>query len=293
MRVENAVNRGVVLLILDILWKADPTSFPKSLYTCDILSILELSNEVLVDVSSQARLPSLWDLTLDKVVYKDEESLVNLLSSYPVLERLMVHRREGDNLTNFTVKVSSLQTLNYATVMRHNEVGDDDNYSNGSLVIDCPALINLDLYDDSEDYYCLIENNMPCLDVAEINLCDNLSDKFMRSLSSVIHLDLHFLKSMRAQSLPLSWNQPISIAGCLSSYLEIFRWKAYGGTEDEKQLMTYILGNSNVLKTVEIEIESNLEEGRQEIVSMPRISTSSRLLFPTKMKQWFNEQIFP
>ncbi|KAG2318779.1 hypothetical protein Bca52824_011992 [Brassica carinata] len=179
---------------------------------------------------------------------------------------------------------------------------------------------------------------MPCLDVAEINLCDNLSDKFMRSLSSVIHLDLHFLKSMvasckaikysrlielnfypdisvdwldplmvllyncprlkyytlyTAQSLPLSWNQPISIAGCLSSYLEIFRWKAYGGTEDEKQLMTYILGNSNVLKTVEIEIESNLEEGRQEIVSMPRISTSSRLLFPTKMKQWFNEQIFP
>ncbi|KAF3595238.1 hypothetical protein DY000_02020357 [Brassica cretica] len=44
----------------------------------------------------------------------------------------MVHRREDDNLTNFTVKVSSLQTLDYATVMRQNEVEneveDDDKF---------------------------------------------------------------------------------------------------------------------------------------------------------------------
>ena len=31
MCVENAVNRGVKFLAFNILWKADPTSFPKSL----------------------------------------------------------------------------------------------------------------------------------------------------------------------------------------------------------------------------------------------------------------------
>lgn len=44
----------------------------------------------------------------------------------------MVHRREDDHLTNFTVKVSSLQTLDYATVLRQNEVEneveDDDKF---------------------------------------------------------------------------------------------------------------------------------------------------------------------
>ncbi|KAF3595237.1 hypothetical protein DY000_02020356 [Brassica cretica] len=57
--------------------------------------------------------------------------------------------------------------------------------------------------------------------------------------------------------------------------------------------MTYILGNSNCLKTVEIEIESNFEERRQGIESMHRISTSSRLLFPTKLKHRFNGRTFP
>ncbi|KAJ4872840.1 hypothetical protein Rs2_45486 [Raphanus sativus] len=281
--VENAVNRGVILLAFSILWKADPTSFPKSLYTCDTLSYLLLSNEVLVDVSSQAHLPSLSHLFLDEVVYKDEDSLVNLLSSSPVLKQLKVYRRKDDNLTNFTVKVASLQTLVYTADMSQNEDEDDEN-SNGSLVIDSPALINLALVDERGDY-CLIEN-MPCLDVTFIHLCDNLSDTFLRSLSSVIHMDLFFLESMvaycnaviysslvelnfcpgsfvdcldplmvllhnspklksltldtEAHSFPLSWNQPSSIPGCLSSYLEIFRWKAYGGTEDERQLMSSV-----------------------------------------------------
>ena len=85
-----------------------------------------------MDASSQAHLPSLTHLILNKVEYKDKESLVNLLSSSPLLKRLMVHRREDDHLTNFTVKVSSLQTLDYATVLRQNEVEneveDDDKF---------------------------------------------------------------------------------------------------------------------------------------------------------------------
>ncbi|XP_024008946.1 putative F-box/FBD/LRR-repeat protein At1g22000 [Eutrema salsugineum] len=296
--VENAVNRGVRVLDFNLLWNADPTSFPKSLYTCNTLVDLTLSNKILVDVSSWARLPSLLYLELNDVVYKEEDSLVQLLSSSPVLKGLSVERSEDDNLKNFAVKVPSLERLRYlrTSEVKDDEVEDDDDL-NGSLVIDSPALTELCLLDYWGGYF-LIEN-MPCLEVADITLVDNPScDKFLTSLSSVIHLCLSLTQSMvpccnivkfsrliefyfcpetsvdwleplmfllqsspKLKSLtidtntrvfPSSWNQPSSIPGCLSSQLEIFGWRGYGGREDEKQLVTYILANSKCLKTVEI-----------------------------------------
>ncbi|KAG7592870.1 F-box domain [Arabidopsis thaliana x Arabidopsis arenosa] len=336
--VENAVNRDVEDLDFKLLWTAEPTRFPKSLYTCDTLVDLTLSNQILVDVSSPACLPSLLYLSLHYVVYKDEESLVRLLSSSPVLKWLTVHRHEDDNLKTFTVKVSSLETLFYMTSWRKldevevDEVEVDeveDAYLIESLVIDSPALTYLTLVDVCEDY-CLIEN-MPCIDVADIGFVDNPSEKFLRSLSSVIHLHLFLTKSMvaccntikfsrliefyfrpddlvdwleplmfllqnspklksltidaKTGGLPPSWNQPSAIPECLSSHLEIFGWRGYGGREDEKHVMTYILANSKCLKTVEISLLAtcNLEETQKEFESMPRISTSSRLLFPSQM----------
>ncbi|ESQ34319.1 hypothetical protein EUTSA_v10009950mg, partial [Eutrema salsugineum] len=334
--VENAVNRGVEELDFKLLWNADPTSFPKSLYTCDTLVYLTLSNKILVDVSSWARLPSLLYLELNDVVYKEEDSLVQLLSSSPVLKWLSVERRrEDDNLKNFAVKDDEVEDnevednaeedFEVEEYEVENEEVEDDDALNGLLVIDTPALSYLNILDD-RGYNCLIEN-MPCLD-------------FMRSLSSVIHLDLFLTKPMAAccnaikysrlielnfspansvewldplmfllqnspklksltienntEVLPPSWNQPSCIPGCLWSHLEIFRWRDYGGREVEKQLLTYILANSKYLKTVEISFIEvcHLEKRQKEIESMPRISTSSRLLFPTQMKKRFNGYMF-
>ncbi|XP_010462884.1 PREDICTED: putative F-box/FBD/LRR-repeat protein At1g22000 [Camelina sativa] len=335
--VENAVNRGVEVLDFKLLWTAQPTSFPKCLYTCDTLVELALSNEILVDVSSPAFLPSLLYLSLHDVVYKDDESLVRLLSSSPVLKLLSVYRHEDDTLKYFTVKVSSLETLFYRTNWRRNyfdvdEVEEDqavdDEYLIGSLFIDSPALKKL-YFNDAWD---LVIDNMPCLDVASFSYVHNPSDKFLQSLSSVIHLDFLLTKAMAAccsatkfsrlteiyfypdnsvdwleplmsllqnspklksltietciEGLPPSWNQPSSIPECLSSHLEIFFWKGYGGRGDERQLVTYILANSKCLKTVEISFiaTSNPEDTQKELESMPRISTSSRLVFPTQLK---------
>ncbi|CAL9216212.1 unnamed protein product [Arabidopsis halleri] len=173
---------------------------------------------------------------------------------------------------------------------------------------------------------------MPCLDVAGLTYAHNFGDKFLRSLSFVIHLELHLIKSVVAccntikfsrliefyfspdnlvvwlepfmfflqnspklklltintvsgRCLPPSWNQPSSDPECLSSHLEIFRWRGYGGRGDERQLVTYILANSKCLKTVEISLLAtcNLEETQKELESMPRISQSSQLLISTKM----------
>ncbi|CAL9216206.1 unnamed protein product [Arabidopsis halleri] len=211
--VENAVNRGVEELDFKLLWTAEPTRLPMCLYTCDTLVDLTLSNQILVDVSSPACLPSLLYLSLHYVVYKDEESLVRLLSSSPVLKWLTVHRHDDDNLKTFTVKVSSLETLFYMTSWRKlDEVEVDeveDAYLIESLVIDSPALTYLTLVDVCEDY-CLIEN-MPCIDVADIGFVDNPSEKFLRSLSSVIHLHLFLTKSM----VPIEYISPtLSFFSC-------------------------------------------------------------------------------
>lgn len=224
--VEKAVNRRVAYLEFRLLWTAEPIRFPKSLYTCDTLRHLTLSNQILVDVSSPASLPSLLYLNLEYVVYKDEDSFVRLLSSSPVLETLWVKRHEDDNLKNVTVKVPSLQELNYISLCKDEEDEDDveeddvdeedDDDLIGSLVIDSPALTDVDLANFVE-VYCLIKT-MPCLNLAFIGNVNNPDDKFLRCLSSVIHLHLSFTKSMVAITYP----RPLLCSLLLSQLMLIF-----------------------------------------------------------------------
>ncbi|EFH66898.1 hypothetical protein ARALYDRAFT_890047 [Arabidopsis lyrata subsp. lyrata] len=242
--VENAVNRGVKYLDFKLLWTADPTSYPKSLYTCDTLVSLTLSNQILVDVSSPASLPSLLYLGLHYVVYKDEDSLVRLLSSSPILKWLCVHRHEDDNLKTFTVKVSSLESLYYDENNEVDEVVDnevefdEDDDLNGSLVIDSPALKILNLYEVWD--YCLIEN-MSFLDVAFISNVPYPDDKFLRSLSSVIHLYLLFTKSMVACCSAIEFSRLIEFYFLPDSLV------------DWLMPLMFLLQNSPKLKTLTID----------------------------------------
>lgn len=196
---ENAVNRGAYGLDINLLWNAELTLFPKSLYTCDTLVDLALSNKILVDVPSPVSLPSLLYLSLINVVYKDEDSLARLLSSSSVLSWLMVERREHDNLTNFTVKVSSLESLFYTSAWPMDkavEEGEDDDDDDliGSLVIDTPALDDISLITVCED--CFLIDTMPCLDVADISHVVYPDDNFLKCLSYVKHLNLCLTISM-------------------------------------------------------------------------------------------------
>ncbi|KAF8080091.1 hypothetical protein N665_0976s0016 [Sinapis alba] len=64
--------------------------------------------------------------------------------------------------------------------------------------------------------------------------------------------------------IPCSWDQPSSVPGCLSSQLEFFEYRAYGGGEEEKEFVMYILANSKCLKK-----NMSIEELRD----IPRAST--------------------
>ncbi|CAA7039356.1 unnamed protein product [Microthlaspi erraticum] len=134
------------------------------------------------------------------------------------------------------------------------------------------------------------EKFLTCLSSAT-RLCSYLSElmaaccdavKFSRLVDLVFQSEVDWLEpliyllenSPKLKTLTLStagcplssWNQPSTIPGCLSSHLEIVRWKDYEGKEDEKQLMTYILANSRCLKTVEVSLvaTSDLEKCQKE-----------------------------
>ncbi|KAL0754624.1 hypothetical protein Bca101_092292 [Brassica carinata] len=327
--VEKAVDRGVVVVKFKLRWSAGPTTLPRSLYTCETLKELTLSNKVLVDFpSSPSCLPSLELLQLFCVAYKDEASLARFLSSCPILGILIVKRKKSDNLTNFIVKVSSLWMLLYhntACLQDDTDVVDSDS----CLVIDTPALIKFKVDDDSRDSWSI--RNMPSLEEAYISV-NSLSnfDKFITASSSILSLDLTFTDEMLVrcstlrfsrliklsvdpsrsdwveplllllantpkleellefiydlEDIPLSWNQPSSIPGCLSSHLKIFEWRYYGHREEEEEFLTYILANSKCLKTATISLKPMLDpELEQDAIigklkDTPRVSTSSQLL---------------
>lgn len=196
--ISNVIDRKVRTLSFELKWSAKPIKLPKSLYTCDTLVNLCLSGKILVDIVSPACLPSLTWLGLLSVVFKDEDSLVGLLSSCPILKVLHVTRHnELDNVTKFKLKVSSLETLVYEYVNN-----DDRRDIKGSLVIDSPTLKTIFIRENVGEF-CSIENT-PLLDKASIFVTRYPGDKFM--LSSLIFFDILFTIATVRSDLSLSVN---------------------------------------------------------------------------------------
>lgn len=178
--IKKAVHRRVRELGFILRWSAEPTRLPNNLYTCDTLVSLGLSNKVLVDVPSLACLPSLKNLQLDSVVYKDEDSLARLFLSCPLLKKLIVERHHQDNVKVFNIKAPLLVFLSYHYV----ELKPHDEGIEGSLVIDSPALKKIFITDHSRDSYSIA--NEPRLEKANINFLFYPDYRFRTSLSSLM-----------------------------------------------------------------------------------------------------------
>ncbi|EOA25807.1 hypothetical protein CARUB_v10019175mg [Capsella rubella] len=110
----------------------EPLRFLACLNNCETLETLELKHSVCKDAPSSFCLKSLRTLRLDSVEFKDNESVLNLLSSCPNLEDLVVRRHySSSRVKTFTIAVPSLQRLsihNYADI------------SCGDYVINAPSL---------------------------------------------------------------------------------------------------------------------------------------------------------
>ncbi|WZZ76593.1 hypothetical protein YC2023_087963 [Brassica napus] len=246
--IAKAVDRRVVVLRFKLSWSTGPTRLPKSLYTCETLKELTLSHKVLLDFPSSSCLPSLI-------------------------------RNRDDNITKFSVKIPSLQGLLYVSDDIISSLPDDDEVvdTGKCLAIDTLGLLYFSITDHSGDS-CSIEN-MPCLEDASIDVKSfSDMDKSKTYLSAVRSLVLHTTDQVAFNTdvIPSSWNQPSSIAGCLSSHLEFFEYRVYGGTEEEKEFVMYILANSKCLKKVRISVSPYLENQNlsiEELRDIPRAST--------------------
>ncbi|CAN7091269.1 unnamed protein product, partial [Brassica rapa subsp. narinosa] len=145
--VGQAVDRSLRRLLFHLSWLAKPTSMPNILYTCETLTELELFNKIILDIPPSVCLPSLAKLYLFCVLYKDDVSLVRLLSNCPVLRILLVIRSEEDgNVKKYTVKVPSLEEFTYL-YKRPLSLAENTR----SLVLDCPVMCRPDNFSQLVD----------------------------------------------------------------------------------------------------------------------------------------------
>ncbi|CAA7041024.1 unnamed protein product [Microthlaspi erraticum] len=174
----------VLKLVLEVQSIGQDFIFPRSLYTFKTLEILKLKCKVLIDLPSQLCLKSLRTLHLHYVDYKDDESVVNLLSGCPNLRTLSVHRHAISYTVNtFTIAVPSLQKLSI-----YNSHGGDQNWG---YVINAPSLKYLKIKLFSGLGFFLIENVMTDLEEATIVIVPKIIDEnILGSLTSVTRLSL-------------------------------------------------------------------------------------------------------
>ncbi|CAN7112789.1 unnamed protein product [Brassica rapa subsp. narinosa] len=123
--------------------------------------------------------------------------------------------------------------------------------------------------------------------MAKVDVGTPPNENFLKYLSSVMFLHLHWVDE--------TVNQRISLLGVMfqraSSQLEILEWVKYGGTREEKKLLEYILANSKCLKRAGISMRYSKDcndkmkkKLKKDLRSMYRVSASSELLFPAKIK---------
>ncbi|XP_010451113.1 PREDICTED: probable FBD-associated F-box protein At1g32375 [Camelina sativa] len=180
-----AVKRCVRYLIVEIDCSSSttPVILPVSLYTgCTMLVTLKLNSVVIVDISSLVSFPSLKTLSLLFVKYPNDGFVKRLLSNCPVLEALVVERDPNDNVTIFTVIVHSLKSL----FLRESPKSVDN--SRG-FVVDAPSLECFDVL-DHKGGFCIIENDMPKIVTANVDVTYILPGKILGSITSVKRLYL-------------------------------------------------------------------------------------------------------
>ncbi|XP_019085544.1 PREDICTED: FBD-associated F-box protein At3g49020-like [Camelina sativa] len=160
--------------------------FPNVLCSCnDTLEILKLKFSILLDLPSRVCFKSLRELHLYYVLFKDEESVSNLLCGCPSLEDLVLHRmRTYDHVETLTIAVPSLQRL----TLKDFSYGDGD----GGYVINAHSLKYLNIYGFHRLEFCLIENEPELVEALITNVSDVANENFLESLISAKHLSLDF-----------------------------------------------------------------------------------------------------
>ncbi|KFK33614.1 hypothetical protein AALP_AA5G036800 [Arabis alpina] len=173
-------------LVLNVDSMKGDFAFPSSLYKCDTLETLILMDWVSIDLSSPVCLKSLRTLRLEDVEYKNDASVVNLLSGCPILENLEVYRSEVD-VEIFTITVPSLQKL---TIYDDFNWGDITEDKIGGYVINAPSLKYLKIQGFKGLQFRMIEIASELVEAHIDDVDITIDEKLLGSLTSVKRLSL-------------------------------------------------------------------------------------------------------
>ncbi|CAF2132274.1 BnaA03g50140D [Brassica napus] len=266
--IAKAVDRRVVVLRFKLSCSNGPTRLPKRIYTCGTLKELTLAHKVLLDFPSSCFLPSLVFLELLFVVYKDDASLDRFFSRYtPALLDLTIIDHSGDSFS-----IENMPCLEFALI--NVKSFPDIDKSKTSL----SAVRSLVLY--MTDQVILPFSTVKFSRLMKLRICPHRSDwleallLLLKNSPKLTELLVDY--AFTPDGIPLSWNQPNSIPGCLSSQLRFFEFREYGGREEEKEFVMYILANSKRLRKAIISVKPDLENKNliiEELRDIPRVST--------------------
>lgn len=222
--VTPAVNRSVREMVIEIDAASSTEAefiLPRSLYTggSRMLVTLKLQNAVLADASSETvSFPSLKTLSLVSMKYPGDEFIRRLLSSCPVLEDLFVVKCRGDNVACLVVRVASLKFL---TLRSQADVDSTVDYHQG-LVLDVPSLEFLEIVDYT-DGFCIVENSMPKVVEAHLDVTYTQPQQLLSSLPSLVQLSLCLTTSMDAHFDGTIFRQlqQLKVCTCEAEWLDL------------------------------------------------------------------------
>lgn len=96
-------------------------------------------------------------------------------------------------------------------------------------------------------------------------------------------LNFYQCHSLRADESRPSWSEPTSVPECVLLSLETLEWDKYEGTEEEKEVVAFILRSGSYLKKVIVNPISTIDGKKLEIIKelsfLPRSSPTCRLWF--------------
>lgn len=210
--VQTAVNRSVKELQINMC--GNYLKLPSCLSFCRTLNTLKLRDLRIEVVPSFFRLPSLKILHLLSVKFSSDESAERLLSNCPVLENLVVNKKEVDNVMIFNINVPTLRSLSIDNSEGQKRVKGAEIHG---FVVKAPSLMYLNIRDTLSNF--LMFEHMPEVIKANIEVTCDQSEKFIGSLTSIQHLSLCSLTSQVKSFLSLIMSRFLSFYVLLFSLL--------------------------------------------------------------------------
>nr|BAB09873.1 unnamed protein product [Arabidopsis thaliana] len=235
---------------------------------------------------------------LDQI--KNENVMITNID-VPTLRNLSIRNSKGkgtyvEGSKGFVIKAPSLTDLNF-----------EDTLSNFLMFEPMPEVIKADIQvicDQSKNFIgsltsiqhlslCSLTSKTPypactvfsSLKYLELCTCSarwaNLFACILNAAPELRSLKLKSKHKFNYNDPMTLWEEPAVVAKCLSEHLEIFEWRQYEGTEQERNVAGYILANATCLKMATFSTRCRNRNHRmlKKLKSMDRVSKACRLVF--------------